>query len=98
MPGYACSKVSYSSRGEANSAGRIMIGLGREKRPEKSVTPMNKPLPSMPQSRKPSGAIAYTVNTGTNLFPAMVMSDRAFVRVLDGQLVIFQENSWQTTT
>jgi hypothetical protein len=46
---------------------------------------MNKP------SRKPSGAITYTVNTGANVFPSIVMSDKAFVRVLNGQLVILQE-------
>jgi hypothetical protein len=37
MQRYACSKISYRSRGEANSAIRIMIGLGREKRPKKST-------------------------------------------------------------
>jgi hypothetical protein len=53
--------------------------------------PMNKPLHSEPHSRKPSGAITYTVNTGANVFPSIVMSDKAFVRVPNGQVVIFQE-------
>ena len=52
---------------------------------------MNKPLHSERSPQKPSGAITYTVNTGANVFPSAVMSDKAFVRVLNGQLVIFQE-------
>ena len=52
---------------------------------------MNKPLRSEPGYLKPSGAVTYTVNTGANVFPANVMSDRAFVRVRRGKLVIFQE-------
>jgi len=52
---------------------------------------MNETLPTEPRLRKPSGAITYTVNTGANVFPSMVMSDKAFVRVREGQLVIFRE-------
>lgn len=50
---------------------------------------MNKPSPGRPPSRKPSGAVTYTVASGTNVFPGM--TDKAFVRVKDGELVIFQE-------
>lgn len=50
---------------------------------------MNKPLTSKPPAQKPSGAVTYTANTGANVFP--VVTDKAFVRVLDGELVIFQE-------
>ncbi|HEY1930509.1 MAG TPA: hypothetical protein VGG99_00715 [Acetobacteraceae bacterium] len=52
---------------------------------------MNKPLPREARTPKPSGAITYTANTGANVFPSAVMSDKAFVRVLNGELVIFQE-------
>jgi len=40
---------------------------------------------------KPSGAITYTTDTGANVFPGQIMSDKAFVRVMNGELVIFQE-------
>jgi len=40
---------------------------------------------------KPSGPVTYTVNVGADVFPGLGMADKAFVRVLDGQLVIFQE-------
>ena len=52
---------------------------------------MNNPLPRESRAAKPSGAITYTANSGANVFPSQVMSDKAFVRVLDGELVIFQE-------
>ena len=52
---------------------------------------MNKPVPSGPEGPKPTGAITYTANTGANVFPGMGMTDKAFVRVLNGELVIFQE-------
>jgi hypothetical protein len=49
---------------------------------------MNKPLTSNPDLQKLSGPITYTVDVGFNVFPWL--SDRGFVRVLDGELVIFQ--------
>jgi len=52
---------------------------------------MNKPLHTDSDSRKPSRAVTYTVNSGANVFPTAVMSDKAFVRVLNDELVIFQE-------
>jgi hypothetical protein len=52
---------------------------------------MNKSVNHELLSGKPSGSVTYTVNAGANVFPGKVMSDKAFVRVLDGELVIFQE-------
>ena len=52
---------------------------------------MNDSPPREPHVGKPSGAITYTANTGANVFPSVIMSDKAFVRVLNGELVICQE-------
>ncbi len=41
--------------------------------------------------RKPSGAVTYKVSKGSNVWPTTAASDKALVRVLDGELVIFQD-------
>jgi hypothetical protein len=46
----------------------------------------NKP----PRTAKPSGPITYTVVSGADVFPGAWLNDEGFVRVLDGQLAIFQ--------
>lgn len=52
---------------------------------------MNNSSPREGRATKPAGAITYTAHTGANMFPSVIMSDKASVRVLDGELVIFQE-------
>jgi hypothetical protein len=51
---------------------------------------MNKPIRIERLSGKPHGAVTYTINSGANVFPSAVMSDKAFVRMRNGKLVIFQ--------
>ena len=52
---------------------------------------MNASSPAKPPARKPSGAVTYKLSQGANVWPSMAASDKAFVRVLNGDLVIFQE-------
>jgi hypothetical protein len=52
---------------------------------------VNVPLQTKSLARKPTGAVTYKLSQGANVWPGMAMSDKAFVRVLDGRLVIFQE-------
>lgn len=52
---------------------------------------MNAPVPSKPPARKPSGPVIYKQSQGANVWPGMASSDKAFVRVHDCELVIFQE-------
>lgn len=52
---------------------------------------MNVPSPPRPPTRKPSGPVTYRQSQGANVWPGIASSDKAFVRVLDGELVIFQE-------
>ena len=47
--------------------------------------------PRETRATKPTGAITYTVERGANMFPSFIMSDKASVRVLDGELAIFQQ-------
>ena len=44
-----------------------------------------------PPVHKPSGAVTYKQSQGANVWPGMASSDKAFVRVLGGELVIFQK-------
>jgi hypothetical protein len=48
-------------------------------------------LTDKPPPRKPSGPITYTSDMGANVFPGSLFTDKAFVRVLNGELVILQE-------
>lgn len=41
--------------------------------------------------QKPSGAISYTLETGADVLPGDFMTDKAYVRELNGKLVIFRE-------
>ncbi len=41
---------------------------------------------------KPSGPVTYKSAQGSNVWPGVTSSDKGFVRVLDGELVIFQGN------
>jgi len=52
---------------------------------------MNSPVQTKPTAQKPSGTVTYKLSKGANVWPAMPSTDKAFVRVLDGELVIFQE-------
>jgi hypothetical protein len=52
---------------------------------------MNTPLQTKPPTRKPSGIVTYRQSQGANVWPGVGASDKAFVRVLNGELVIFQE-------
>ncbi len=52
---------------------------------------MTAPLPTRSPARKPTGAVTYKLPQGANVWPGMAASDKAFVRVLNGDLVIFQE-------
>jgi hypothetical protein len=52
---------------------------------------MSAPAPTKPPAHKPSGAVTYTQSQGANVWPGMASSDKAFVRVRSGELVIFQE-------
>lgn len=56
-----------------------------------TTTLTTKRVARKPLSQKPSGPITYTVHTGVNVFPGGFLSDRASVRVRDGELVIFRE-------
>jgi hypothetical protein len=42
-------------------------------------------------ARKPTGAVTYRLSKGANVWPGIAASDKALVRVLNGELVIFQE-------
>jgi hypothetical protein len=50
-----------------------------------NVTPTTRP-----PTRKPSGVVTYRQSQGANVWPGMASSDKAFVRVLNGEVVIFQ--------
>lgn len=50
---------------------------------------MSVPLPARSPALKPSGALTYRQSQGADVWPGV--GDIAFVRVLDGKLVIFQE-------
>ncbi len=52
---------------------------------------MNAPSHIKNPDRKPTGALTYKLSQGANVWPGVAASDRAFVRVLNGELVIFQE-------
>ena len=52
---------------------------------------MNAPLHTKPPSQKPSGTVTYKLSQGADVWPSMATSDKALVRVLSGELVIFQE-------
>ena len=52
---------------------------------------MKTPLHTKSPGQKPSGTVTYKLSQGANVWPGMATSDKAFVRVLDGELVIFQE-------
>jgi hypothetical protein len=52
---------------------------------------MNVRAPAKPPARKPSGAVIYKQSQGAHVWPGMASSDKAFVRVFNGDLVIFQE-------
>ncbi len=53
--------------------------------------PMKTPLHAKPSVQKPSGTVTYKLSQGANVWPGTATSDKAFVRVLNGELVIFQE-------
>jgi hypothetical protein len=52
---------------------------------------VNAPLQTKITVRKPTGALTYKLSQGANVWPGMAASDKAFVRVLNGELVVFQE-------
>jgi hypothetical protein len=52
---------------------------------------MTNPTQTKPPAQKPSGIVTYRLSKGANVWPGMAGSDKAFVRVLNGELVIFQE-------
>jgi hypothetical protein len=52
---------------------------------------MNNPLQTKPPAQKPSGIVTYKLSNGANVWPGRATTDKAFVRVLNGELVIFQE-------
>ena len=52
---------------------------------------MNAPPTTRPVTRKPSGAVTYRQSQGANVWPGMASSDKDLVRLLNGELAIFQE-------
>jgi len=52
---------------------------------------MTSPVQTKPPTEKPSGTVTYKLSKGANVWPGMASTDKAFVRVLNGELVIFQE-------
>ncbi len=52
---------------------------------------MTAPSPAKNPALKPSGAVTYKVSQGSNVWPGIAASDKGFVRVRNGELVIFQE-------
>jgi hypothetical protein len=52
---------------------------------------MSNPLPTKPPAKKPSGIVTYKLSKGANVWPGTATSDKAFVRILNGDVVIFQE-------
>ncbi len=52
---------------------------------------MSVPSSTRSPPSKPSGPVIYTQSKGANIWPDMLSREIAFVRVLDGELVVFQE-------
>ena len=52
---------------------------------------MSAPAPAGPPARKPSGPAIYKQSQGADVWPGIASGDKAFVRVMNGELVIFQE-------
>lgn len=52
---------------------------------------MTVPSPGRSAARKPTGAVTYKVPQGANVWPGGATSDKALVRLRNGELVIFQE-------
>jgi hypothetical protein len=47
--------------------------------------------PHRSPAKKPSGPVTYTITKGADVWPGIGKSDKAFIRDLNGEMVIFQE-------
>ena len=52
---------------------------------------MTPPSNTKPPVQKPTGTVTYRLSQGANVWSGTATSDKGFVRVLNGELVIFQE-------